>query len=129
MEISCHGSISVINKITKTLLKKQIRLAEPGEFTKRALMNDKVSVLEAETINDLVNAETENQRNSNHHSLRCPKGKQFHCTEPRIHSIGMGINFPITKEAASSSRITRIRSIRSRRSHGIECCQRHLRLS
>jgi len=62
VEISCHGSISVINKITKTLLKKQIRLAEPGEFTKRALMNDKVSVLEAETINDLVNAETENQR-------------------------------------------------------------------
>ncbi len=62
VEISCHGSISVINKITKTLLKKKIRLAEPGEFTKRALMNDKLSVLEAETINDLVNAETENQR-------------------------------------------------------------------
>ena len=62
VEISCHGSISVINKITKTLLKKQIRLAEPGEFTKRALMNDKLGVLEAETINDLVNAETENQR-------------------------------------------------------------------
>ena len=62
VEISCHGSLSVINKITKTLLKKQIRLAEPGEFTKRALMNDKLSVLEAETINDLVNAETENQR-------------------------------------------------------------------
>merc|ERR1711991_532646 len=62
VEISRHGSISVINKITKTLLKKQIRLAEPGEFTKRALMNDKFSVLEAETINDLINAETENQR-------------------------------------------------------------------
>ena len=62
VEISCHGSISVINKINKTLLKKQIRIAEPGEFTKRALMNDKLSVLEAETINDLVNAETENQR-------------------------------------------------------------------
>ena len=61
-EISCHGSISVINKITKTLLKNQIRLAEPGEFTKRALINDKLSVLEAETINDLINAETENQR-------------------------------------------------------------------
>ncbi len=62
VEISCHGSISVINKITEILLKKQIRLAEPGEFTKRALINDKLSILEAETINDLVNAETENQR-------------------------------------------------------------------
>jgi len=62
VEISCHGSISVINKITKTLLKKQIRLAEPGEFTKRALINDKLTVLQAETINDLINTETENQR-------------------------------------------------------------------
>ena len=62
VEISCHGSISVINKITDTLLNKKIRLAEPGEFTKRALINDKLSVLEAEAINDLVNAETENQR-------------------------------------------------------------------
>ena len=62
VEISCHGSISVINKITETLLNKKIRLAEPGEFTKRALINDKLSVLEAEAINDLVNAETENQR-------------------------------------------------------------------
>ena len=62
VEISCHGSISVINKITDTLLDKKIRLAEPGEFTKRALINDKLGVLEAEAINDLVNAETENQR-------------------------------------------------------------------
>ena len=62
VEISCHGSVSVINKITEILLEKKIRIAEAGEFTKRALMNDKISVLQAETINDLVNAETENQR-------------------------------------------------------------------
>ncbi len=62
VEISCHGSISVINKITETILKKNIRLAEPGEFTKRSLLNDKITLLEAESINELVNAETENQR-------------------------------------------------------------------
>ena len=62
VEISCHGSISVINKITKTLLKNKVRLADPGEFTKRALINDKITVLEAETINDLIGSETENQR-------------------------------------------------------------------
>ena len=62
VEISCHGSISVINKLTDIMLKKKIRLAEPGEFTKRALMNEKLTLLEAESINDLVNAETENQR-------------------------------------------------------------------
>ena len=62
VEISCHGSISIINKITKIILDKKARLAEPGEFTKRALINDKLNLLEAETINDLVNSETENQR-------------------------------------------------------------------
>ncbi len=62
VEISCHGGISVINKITEIILKKNVRLAEAGEFTKRALMNDKLTLLEAESINDLVNAETENQR-------------------------------------------------------------------
>ena len=62
VEISCHGSVSVINKITKIILEKKLRMAEPGEFTKRALINDKINVLQAESINDLVNAETENQR-------------------------------------------------------------------
>ncbi len=62
VEISCHGSISIINKIVKTILKRKVRLAEPGEFTKRALINNKLTVVEAETINDLVNSETENQR-------------------------------------------------------------------
>ena len=62
VEISCHGSVSVINKITKTLLENNTRLADPGEFTKRALINDKLTILEAETINDIVSAETENQR-------------------------------------------------------------------
>ncbi len=62
VEISCHGSVSVINKITEIFLERNMRLAEPGEFTKRALINDKLTVLEAETINDLVSAETEYQR-------------------------------------------------------------------
>ena len=62
VEISCHGSISVINKITEVILKKNIRMAEPGEFTKKALLNNKLTIIEAETVNDLINAETENQR-------------------------------------------------------------------
>ena len=62
IEISCHGSIAVINKISEILINNKIRLAEAGEFTKRALINDKLSVLEAESINELVNSETENQR-------------------------------------------------------------------
>ena len=62
VEISCHGSVAIINKINETLIANNFRTAEPGEFTKKALLNDKLTVLEAESINDIVNAETENQR-------------------------------------------------------------------
>tara|TARA_Y100001970_G_scaffold288930_1_gene417758 strand:- start:190 stop:1491 length:1302 start_codon:yes stop_codon:yes gene_type:complete len=62
VEISCHGSISVINKITETLLKAGVFQAKPGEFTKRALDNDKFDITQVEALSDLINAETEKQR-------------------------------------------------------------------
>ena len=62
VEISCHGSIAIINKITETLIKKGISLAEPGEVTKRALNNDKFDITQVEALSDLINSETEKQR-------------------------------------------------------------------
>ena len=62
IEINCHGSIAIITKITKTLEVLGIRLAEPGEFTKRSLMNDKIDLLQTEGLADLINSETEKQR-------------------------------------------------------------------
>ena len=62
IEISSHGSIAVINKITAILISNNFEPALPGEFTKRALINNKIGVLEAETINEIINSETENQR-------------------------------------------------------------------
>ena len=63
VEISVHGSSAVIKKITKTLLKKEnIRLANPGEFTRRAFENNKLDLTQVEAIADIVNAETEMQR-------------------------------------------------------------------
>ncbi len=62
VEISCHGGVAIINKITETLTTNNFRIAEAGEFTKRALLNDKLTILEAESINDIISAETENQR-------------------------------------------------------------------
>ena len=62
IEISCHGSTAVITKIAQTLENYKLRNSEPGEFTKRALINNKINLIQAETINELVSAETENQR-------------------------------------------------------------------
>jgi tRNA modification GTPase len=62
VEINCHGGISVINKILEITLNKGARLAEPGEFTKRAFLNGRIDLLEAESVMDLINSKTEKAR-------------------------------------------------------------------
>ena len=62
VEINCHGSTAIITKISNILELLGIRLAEPGEFTKRSLMNDKLDLLQTEGLADLINSETEKQR-------------------------------------------------------------------
>ena len=62
-EFHVHGSRAVINAMHSTISKvKKCRLAEPGEFTKRAFQNGKINLLKAESIADLVSSETEIQR-------------------------------------------------------------------
>ena len=62
-EIHVHGSIAVVRAILDQLSKiENCRLAEPGEFTKIAFQNGKINLLKAESISDLISAETEIQR-------------------------------------------------------------------
>ena len=62
-EFHIHGSNAVINKFLHVLSKvDNCRLAEPGEFTKIAFQNNKIDLLEAESIGDLIHSETELQR-------------------------------------------------------------------
>ncbi len=63
VEINCHGGITTTNKILELLLLNGCRLAEPGEFTKRAFLNGRIDLLEAEAISDLINAKSEKARN------------------------------------------------------------------
>ena len=62
VEINCHGGISTTNKILELLLNKGCRLAEPGEFTKRAFLNGRIDLIEAESVGDLINSETDKSR-------------------------------------------------------------------
>ena len=59
IEINCHGGISTTNKVLELLLTNGARLAEPGEFTKRAFLNGRIDLIEAESVGDLINSETE----------------------------------------------------------------------
>ena len=62
-ELQIHGSNAVINALLRVLSEqKNCRLAEPGEFTKIAFQNDKIDLLKAESIGDLIHSETELQR-------------------------------------------------------------------
>ena len=63
VEINCHGGIATTNKVLELLLTNGCRLAEPGEFTKRAFLNGRIDLIEAEGIMDLINSKTETSRN------------------------------------------------------------------
>ncbi len=62
VEINCHGGVAVTNKILEILLENGCRLAEPGEFSKRAFLNGRIDLLEAEGIMDMLNAKNESAR-------------------------------------------------------------------
>ncbi|HEX5171920.1 MAG TPA: tRNA uridine-5-carboxymethylaminomethyl(34) synthesis GTPase MnmE [Cyclobacteriaceae bacterium] len=70
VEISCHGSPVVVKEILKLLIKSGARLAEAGEFTKRAFLNGRLDLAQAEAVADLINAETENARQAALNQIR-----------------------------------------------------------
>jgi len=59
VEISTHGNQLIAKKIIELLLKQNIRIAEPGEFTKRAFLNGKIDLAQAEAVVEVINARTE----------------------------------------------------------------------
>lgn len=86
VEISCHGSPIIIKEIIKALLAQGARLAEPGEFTKRAFLNGRFDLAQAEAVADLINAETDNARQAALNQMRGGFSKEInHLREELIH--------------------------------------------
>ena len=59
VEINCHGGIFVVKKVLEIVLKSGARLAEPGEFTKRAFLNGRMDLSQAEAVIDVINSQNE----------------------------------------------------------------------
>lgn len=59
VEINAHGGIIVIQKLLRLVLSEGVRLAEPGEFTKRAFLNGRIDLSQAEAVIDIINSSTE----------------------------------------------------------------------
>ena len=58
VEIDCHGGVVVVKKVLETVLKNGARCAEPGEFTKRAFLNGRIDLSQAEAVADIINAKS-----------------------------------------------------------------------
>jgi len=59
VEINCHGGMVSVNRVLELILRKEARLAEPGEFTKRAFLNGRIDLSQAEAVMDLIRAKTD----------------------------------------------------------------------
>ncbi|MDT1997053.1 tRNA uridine-5-carboxymethylaminomethyl(34) synthesis GTPase MnmE [Carnobacterium divergens] len=59
VEINCHGGITSVNQVLQLVLQNGARLAEPGEFTKRAFLNGRIDLSQAEAVMDLIRAKTD----------------------------------------------------------------------
>lgn len=70
VEIDCHGGILVMNKILEVVLKNGCRLAQPGEFTKRAFLNGRIDLSKAEAVMDLIHSKNEFALKSSIHQLK-----------------------------------------------------------
>ena len=62
VEINCHGGIATTNKVLELVLNNGARLAEPGEFSKRAFLNGRIDLIEAEGIMNLIESQTQKSR-------------------------------------------------------------------
>ena len=70
VEINCHGGVLVMQRILETVIRNGARPAEPGEFTKRAFLNGRIDLSQAEAVIDVINAQNDNALKSSVHQLR-----------------------------------------------------------
>lgn len=70
VEIICHGSVLIANQIIGLLLSKGARMADNGEYSSRAFLNGKIDLVQAEAINDVINASTSEAKNLSILSLK-----------------------------------------------------------
>lgn len=76
-ELHLHGSRAVLSAVMEALTRQGLRLAEPGEFTRRAYLNGRMDLTEAEGLLDLIDAETEAQRRQALQALTGDTGRRF----------------------------------------------------
>ena len=113
VEINCHGGIISTKRILETMLTNGARLAEPGEFTKRAFLNGRIDLVKSEAVMDIIDSKTEESNKLALSQLTGTTSNMIHSFREKLKqllaSIEVNIDYPeyhdievITKEQVSS---------------------------
>ena len=86
-EINSHGGVVVEKKILELCLENGADLAEPGEFTKRAFLNGRIDLTQAESVIDLINSKTENEAKASINQLEGNLSKKIHQNRDKLLDI------------------------------------------
>ena len=98
VEIICHGSMLIANQIIELLLSSGVRMANNGEFSSRAFLNNKIDLVQAEAINDIINATSNEAKELSLLALQGENSKLFEPIHNKIASllasIEVNIDYP-----------------------------------
>ncbi len=104
VEINCHGGIATTKKVLEVVLNNGVRLAQPGEFTKRAFMNGRIDLIEAEAVMDLIESKTEKSRKLSINSLEGKTSEKITKLREKIieiiSNIEVNIDYPEYEDIA-----------------------------
>lgn len=84
VEIDCHGGIFVMRRILETVLKQGVRPAEPGEFTKRAFLNGRIDLSQAEAVMDVIQAKNQMALQSSVSQLKGSVSEKIRCFREQL---------------------------------------------
>ena len=87
IELTFHGNPLIANQILDDLIKRKCRLAEPGEYTKRAFLNGKIDLSQAEAVAELISASSEIEIEIANHQLRGSLSKRLHVIQSGIINL------------------------------------------
>ena len=94
-EINTHGGIVVLRKILELCLKNGADLAEPGEFTKRAFLNGRIDLLQAESVIDIINAKSEKEEKNSIKQLEGSLSKKINQIKQKILDVMVNVEVAI----------------------------------
>ena len=94
-EINTHGGNIVVKKIFELCLKNGAEMAEPGEFTKRAFLNGRIDLLQAESVIDIIDAKSERELKAGMNQLEGRVSKEIHDIKQKIMDVMVNVEVDI----------------------------------